>query len=467
MGSFYGGDGVTNIALPDFRGRRSIQNVDYFSNLAQRAGANQAVLSTFDLPPHTHSLPFPDSATGSTGGGAQLQTAPTLVFNHMIVVNGAFPASGTATVHEPFLGQVMLFAGNYLLNGASALDGPTLSISANSAFYTVMGTNYGGDGISTFGLPNLVSLAPVGKGHAPINTWALGQKSGPVTISVAQMPSHQHTVPAIGVTTGFTGGGQPINLMGSLLAFQFLISTNGQLPSHSVPATNEMMGEIQLYAGANLPGGWLPCDGRLLQVANAPGLFGVISNFYGGDGLTTFALPNLAGRIVVGSTNGQPGASSGAEQVTLTFSNLPSHTHSAPVPDFDRWITSFGLSGNAAAFTADPDADGAASGYEWATDTNPTNAPSHSFLNLKSANHNAVIGFPRNTNAIDVVFTLQRSTNLANPNAWTGIATNVAGVWSPSNVAAETGVANPVNVSISDPLTNSPNVDYRLQVTWP
>ncbi len=150
-----------------------------------------------------------------------------------------------------------------------------------------------------------------------------------------------------------------------------------------------------------------------MQISDYPDLFSVISNYFGGDGLTTFALPNLSGRVAVGSTSESPGASYGAEETTVTVANLPPHTHSVPVLDFDRWVTSFGLSGAPAAFSADADADGEANGYEWATGTTPINAASLAPLTITSTSSNVSIGFSRNTNATDVIFTLQRSTNLA------------------------------------------------------
>ncbi len=80
--------------------------------------------------------------------------------------------------------------------------------------------------------------------------------------------------------------------------------------------------------------------------------------------------------------------------------------------DYDRWITSFGLSGTAAGFSTDADADAAGNGYEWATGTNPTNSQSIPPLNIQSAGKNVMVHFSRNTNATDVVFTLQRSTSI-------------------------------------------------------
>lgn len=348
------------------------------------------------------------------------------------------------------------------------LNAEVLSINENEALFNVIGPTYGGNGTTTFLSPNLQSRVPMGTGQGPTSLWGLGQQTGAeyVYMTQAQMPAHQHTVPSLGTVTGFTGSNQSQNLMQPSMALQFLICTNGQIPSPSIQATNQMVGEIQMYAGTNLPGGWLPCDGRLMLVAGFPSLFGVISNWYGGDGVNTFALPDLRGRVPVGCTNGQPGAAYGAEQIVLTSANLPPHTHPVPAIDFDFWITSFGLSGSSAGFSADSDGDAAENGFEWATGTNPTDAQSFDRLTISSTRSNVLIGFPRNTNATDVVFTLLRSTNLAQ-GAWTAIATNTAGVWSPSAIVTENGSSNPVNVTISDAFTNAPAANYRLQIAWP
>ncbi len=77
------------------------------------------------------------------------------------------------------------------------------------------------------------------------------------------------------------------------------------------------------------------------------------------------------------------------------------------------------------------------------------------------------IEFPRNTNATDVTFTLQRTTELTNPSGWVGLVTNVAGVWNPPALVVETGATNPVSVTVSDAPTNHPAADYRLKIQWP
>lgn len=90
------------------------------------------------------------------------------------------------------------------------------------------------------------------------------------------------------------------------------------------------IGEIRLFAGATAPTNWAFCDGRSMQISDNDTLFQLIGTTYGGDGVTTFNLPDLRGRapIHVGSGFVQ-GQSAGEETVTLTTSTIPAHTHAA------------------------------------------------------------------------------------------------------------------------------------------
>jgi microcystin-dependent protein len=92
------------------------------------------------------------------------------------------------------------------------------------------------------------------------------------------------------------------------------------------------LGELKLAAFNFAPLGWAFCDGQLLPISQNTALFALLGTTYGGDGQTTFALPDLRGRVPVhagfsGSGNVSLGEQGGAEAVTLTTSQLPSHTH--------------------------------------------------------------------------------------------------------------------------------------------
>lgn len=88
------------------------------------------------------------------------------------------------------------------------------------------------------------------------------------------------------------------------------------------------VGELRLFAGNFAPAGWLFCDGQVLPIAENEALFQLIGTTYGGDGQSTFALPDLRGRVPLHAGNGFVLAETGgAEEVTLTVSQIPTHTH--------------------------------------------------------------------------------------------------------------------------------------------
>jgi len=93
------------------------------------------------------------------------------------------------------------------------------------------------------------------------------------------------------------------------------------------------VGEVRMFAGNFAPRGWAFCDGQLLAVSQNDALFSLFGTIYGGDGRTTFALPDLRGRIPIHAGTGpglsprRLGSKAGPEQVTLTVNQLPSHTH--------------------------------------------------------------------------------------------------------------------------------------------
>jgi microcystin-dependent protein len=88
------------------------------------------------------------------------------------------------------------------------------------------------------------------------------------------------------------------------------------------------VGEIRMFAGNFAPAGWMFCDGQLLAISENETLFQLIGTTYGGDGQSTFGLPDLRGRIPVHQGNGFPLAQTGGvESVTLTAGQTPAHSH--------------------------------------------------------------------------------------------------------------------------------------------
>jgi microcystin-dependent protein len=88
------------------------------------------------------------------------------------------------------------------------------------------------------------------------------------------------------------------------------------------------VGEIRIFAGNFAPAGWMFCEGQLLPISQNETLFQLIGTTYGGDGQSTFALPDLRGRLPLHQGNGFILAETGgAEQVTLTTQQIPAHAH--------------------------------------------------------------------------------------------------------------------------------------------
>jgi microcystin-dependent protein len=92
--------------------------------------------------------------------------------------------------------------------------------------------------------------------------------------------------------------------------------------------SNPYIGEIRMFAGNFAPAGWAFCNGALMPISENDALFQLIGTTYGGDGQSTFGLPNLSGRLPVHMGNGFTiGEQAGVESVTLTTQQIPIHTH--------------------------------------------------------------------------------------------------------------------------------------------
>jgi microcystin-dependent protein len=158
---------------------------------------------------------------------------------------------------DPFIGEIQLFAGTFAPKGWALCNGQLLPIAQNTALYSILGVQYGGDGKTTFALPNLQARAPLGQGQGPgLSGKVLGQMGGAstVTLSVNEMPNHSHlpntqsvegvadpTNAIWGKTTGARGGsayGPKVDLPMNPAAIQ---STG-----NSQPHTN-----MQPYVGIN------------------------------------------------------------------------------------------------------------------------------------------------------------------------------------------------------------------------
>ena len=175
---------------------------------------------------------------------------------------------------EPLMGSIALFAGNFAPRGYALCQGQILSIAQNSALFAILGTTYGGNGQTTFALPNLSSRTSVGAGTGPgLPAVQLGEVAGntSVTLTTSQMPMHNHMLtgnsgisdaaaPAPNVvlssggdagtpltlyssaapntnlspqSIGMAGSGLPVGIQNPFLGLNYIIATEGIFPSRN------------------------------------------------------------------------------------------------------------------------------------------------------------------------------------------------------------------------------------------
>ena len=105
-----------------------------------------------------------------------------------------------AQASEPFIAEIVMFGGNFAPRSWAFCDGQLLSIANNTALFSLLGTTYGGDGRTTFGLPDLRGRTAIHPGNGPgLSSYRLGEKGGSesVRLTVSQIPSHNHSVSAV------------------------------------------------------------------------------------------------------------------------------------------------------------------------------------------------------------------------------------------------------------------------------
>lgn len=130
---------------------------------------------------------------------------------------------------------------------------------------------------------------------------------------------------------GIAGGSQAFDNLQPYLALNYCIALLGIFPSRN--SMDPFIGEIELFAFNFEPRDYAFCDGRIMSVSENSALFYLLYNQFGGDGHTTFALPDLRGRVAINQGAGTGlmpytfGESGGSEKVTLTIQNMPAHTH--------------------------------------------------------------------------------------------------------------------------------------------
>ena len=147
---------------------------------------------------------------------------------------------------DPLIGQIVMFAGNFAPRGWAFCDGQLLSIASNTALFSILGTTYGGDGRTTFGLPDLRGRFAMHPGQGPgLSTRKLGQKGGEesVTLTVNQIPQHNHNAGQV-ATSSTPDTGQPGNAyMASEAPDTYSAAGPGDLQMHTSPTSDEGGGQ--------------------------------------------------------------------------------------------------------------------------------------------------------------------------------------------------------------------------------
>lgn len=271
------------------------------------------------------------------------------------------------------VGSIKIWSGmaHYIPKNWKLCDGEIMSASEYPDLFTVIGKTYGGS-TGTFQLPDYRSRVAMGSSASiPIGTQ--GGKEY-VYLTNNNLPSHSHSfnvstsqannaspnnnVPASPMYLGGdvnsyissvpntslatdsiidSGGREPHNNMQVYTSLYYIICCKGVLPK---VINEDVLGMVNLFATNSPPTNWLPCDGAILKIADYKLLYSLIGSQFGGDNVTTFALPQLQNNVAAspnltaapgGGRAGIPnfiqGTSVGSATETLTVEEIPVHSH--------------------------------------------------------------------------------------------------------------------------------------------
>lgn len=369
IGTFYGGDGRTTFALPDMRGRKML-HVGNGAGLTARGigdkgGSEDIQLTIANLPSHSHVVQN-GGALELTGGNEPFPIMPPYVtLRCIIALQGIFPSRSRRELEidqnhnthrrlgsDPFLGEIAWVPYDFAPRGWANCDGQLLPIAQNTALFSLLGTTYGGDGRTTFGLPDARGRTLVHAGIGPGLTHRnLGSKGGTeaVQLNIQNLPSHSHSN-----FTQHTGSNQPFPLPSPFVTMHCVIALQGVYPSRSrrmesdskngttagkesvqrsLHGDEPYIGDVMWIPYNFAPRGWAFCNGQLLPINQNQALFSLLGTNYGGDGRTTFALPDFRGRSMahagnaVGTAPHRLGEKFGFETHTLTLNEMAAHAH--------------------------------------------------------------------------------------------------------------------------------------------
>lgn len=172
---------------------------------------------------------------------------------------------------DPYIGEIRLFAGNFAPNGWALCDGQLLAIASNAALFSILGTTYGGNGQTTFALPDLRGRMPMHPGQGPgLTPRTLGELGGEesVTLLANQMPAHTHVLNA---SNAQGAGDSPTN---SLLAQSYDQNNSNPISTYAGGAPNTTLNPASVgLAGGSQPHDNLPPFGCINFIIALTGVF--------------------------------------------------------------------------------------------------------------------------------------------------------------------------------------------------
>lgn len=260
-----------------------------------------------------------------------------------------------------YISEIRAFAFPFDIKFWLPCDGRSLHINQNLQLFQLIGTTFGGSG-DTFNIPDLRDRVLIGNG-AGRPDFAIGGEEAH-SLSIQEMPRHSHQAVASShdadtstplenfwpANAGYVtesnasmnaqavlqvGFGTAHDNMSPYLAVNYAICISGVYPGKDFGNEDEYLGGTKMFAGKVESKHWLPCDGRLLPLEANRALFSLLGTYYGGDGVTNFAVPDLRGRAPVCWGEGafkdltpyKIGEAAGEESTRVTMGQMAWHFH--------------------------------------------------------------------------------------------------------------------------------------------
>ena len=319
IGGYFGQPSDTTFNLPDLSGKMALTltTSSKFGGV-KLSGYNGtiamgSVQGSYGSPVSLTQSQLPNSFGGSSETISGTQYAQGV--SYIIQVYGSWP-SAEGGIPNQSMGAIFPFVGDVIPKGFMLCSGQTIPLLENQALYALLGNAYGGNPNAvtpTMGLPNLVNYIPIGA----TTGMGIGVTSGSAS-------------PSISASSVASGNAGSVSTLQPSLAINYLINASGV--ANSFNYYKPTLGEIIMFAGyQNSDDEWILCNGQLLKIASYQSLYNLIGTTFGGDGITTFAVPDLRGKTVVGS-GGSSGLAIGQSIGQSTFTITPDYIPDITVP---------------------------------------------------------------------------------------------------------------------------------------